>query len=217
MLSRVLALALCGTLLAATATKAQDAPSANPLDAAPSQQSPIELFGETLIFFLPDWTDGLSTADVMNASTVDRQENSTQFLIEMVPSEQTLEEWRDIFAILAQKGDVSVASELDTIEANYMQGCDPARTLVVRSDRVENPPTDGSGYATVFCGAYAADSAQGEIGVFRVVRQGDVTARIYREWRGPAFDLADRANFPVSVERLRAINERMLATGFAGE
>ena len=180
-----------------------------------SGQSPIELFGETLIFHLPDWMAGKPPAEALAASKSQRQENEFQFLMEMVPADQEIGEWTDLFAILAQRGEVSVADELDTIERTYAGGCDPARTLIVRSDRIDHPPTDGNGFATVFCGAYAADSSKGEIGVFRIVRQGDVTARIYREWKGDAFALTDRDAFPVPMETLQAANARMLATGFA--
>ena len=179
-----------------------------------SERSPIDLFGETLVFFLPDWTEGKSVEETLAASKVERQQSGDVFRIEMIPADQEFSDWSDFQAILAQRGAVSVAAELNTIESLYRQGCDPARTLVVRSDRMENPPTDGTGFATVFCGAYAADPSKGEIGVFRVVRQGDVTARVYREWKGDAFDLDDRDSFPVSMDRVRDINDRMLATGF---
>ena len=183
-------------------------------EAQVSPRSPIELFGETLVFFLPDWLEGSDVAALMAGSKVERQQTETMFRIEMIPADQEFSDWRDIQAILAQRGDVNVADELNTIEQLYREGCAAERTLVVRSDRMDDPPSDGSGFATVFCGAYAADPTKGEIGVFRVVRQGDVTARVYREWKGPAFELTDRAGFPVPLETLQGINAQMLATGF---
>ena len=179
-----------------------------------SSRSPIELFGETLVFFLPDWVDGKDVAEAVAGTKLHRKQNETVFLLEMTPSDQTLADWRDLQAVLAQRGDVSVEQELDTIEANFRAGCVPDVTAVIRSDKVDEPPTDGSGYATVFCGAYVDDPKRGEIGAFRVVRKGEVTARVYREWKGPAFDPGDRDSFPVDLPKLQEINARLLATDF---
>lgn len=203
-------LALAALLLAAAAIPAA---ALSPMDQPAPNATFIELFGERLNYFHPDWTDGLDAAGVAEAVKVNRQENERAFLIEFVPADQTFETWTDLYAILARRGS-SVEAELDEIEANFRGGCEPSQLLVLRSDRMENPPPVEGGFATVICGAYSFDPSRGQVAVFRVVEQGGVTARVYREWRGPAFEATTRENAPVAMDAVGGANRRLLATDF---
>lgn len=199
-------LALAAVLLTAAVVPAAAQPSAN--------ATFIELFGERLNYFHPDWTDGLDAAGVAAAVKVNRQENERAFLIEFVPADQTFQAWTDLYAILARRGS-SIEAELGEIEANFRGGCEPDQLLVLRSDRMENPPPVEGGFATIICGAYSFDPSRGQVAVFRVVEQGGVTARVYREWRGPAFEAIARENASVAMDAVGEANRRLLATDFA--
>ena len=200
--------ALAALMLLAVPVQAQDR--------VQSRANPtfIDLFGERLNYTHPDWTDGAPPDELLGAMKVSRQENERQFLIELIPADQTFEAWTDLFAVMAKR-EGSVGAELDEIEANFTGGCAPDQLLILRSDRMENPPPVEGGFATVICGAYSFDPTRGQVAAFRVVEKNGVTARLYREWRGPAFDAATRENAPVAMGDVAEVNRRLLAADFS--
>ena len=174
----------------------------------PVRGATTNLYGQFLSFLPPAWA-------VRDAAGNRKQGRST-FLLEFVPKAEGFERWTKLFGLKArQSAQHTVGAEAAEIERLFRSGCDPRRTVLLRSGYNGVPvPPDGGVLFTIFCGAFRNDDARGEIAVMRVMKRADVTVRLYQEWRGASFDPADRESHPALAAEVAAANRRLSRARF---
>ncbi|MEM1039478.1 MAG: hypothetical protein AAGI12_08400 [Pseudomonadota bacterium] len=201
-----------------TAPTLRQAPGAAPLTPMrPNQRlsnanGVIRLFDSVLLFPLPDWTT-LNTSTAMQASRFNRRQQPGVFALEAIPRDETFQNWKNIYALLAiQNFRGGPARNMMLAEDNFQQGCAPGTVRTVRGTAREGVPT-----LLVACGAYAKQPDMGEVGVFVFLQRGNTAVRLYREWRGPAFDPDDTNAWPVERTQLMKVFNQLQAARLRGQ
>lgn len=187
--TRRLGLLLGFTLLAAPQAMAEDTKITQVMN----------LWGHTLSFPPPSWAAAPGDAAKADTSEINRQENETSFLLEMVPKAEGFDRWTRIYGVAAHRGSSwSLEAAESEVVGNYQSGCNDVK--------VEPLPGISEGaLAVLYCGSYKDNPKGGQVGVFRVMTAGDVAVRVYEEWRGASFKPQDGATLPVAAEELQAM------------
>ncbi|MEO0545748.1 MAG: hypothetical protein AAF035_02260 [Pseudomonadota bacterium] len=172
----------------------------------------IRLFDSVLLYPLPDWTP-LNTSTAMQASRFKRGQQPGVFSLQAIPREETYQDWKNLYALLAiQNFRGGPARNMMLAESNFQQGCAPGTVRMERGTAREGVPT-----LLVACGAYAKQPDMGEVGVFVFLQRGNTAVRLYREWRGPAFDPDDTAAWPVERPQLMKVFNQLQAARLRGQ
>ncbi|MEL6966456.1 MAG: hypothetical protein AAGM04_03660 [Pseudomonadota bacterium] len=183
-------------------------------DPAPEAKTPrslnsvngvIRLFGTVLVYPLPDWTP-LNT-NALKASRFNRQQRPGVFALQAIPKTETGNNWRNLYGILAiERFRGGPLRHLAITEGNFRQNCAADRLRLTQGTARVGVPT-----LFVACGAYTKDQTQGQIGVFVFLQNGQTAVRLYREWRGPAFDPDKQDSWPVDRAQLKTVFENLQA------
>ena len=180
-----------------------DSPNSQPI--RKSNVGSIRIFDSRLIHPMPDWLPQEIKANPMSLTRVSRQEGKNTFQIQMVPKEESITEWRNLFAIMGlQNYGGTNATHARDIVRGFRVGCKPSN-LNVR-------PLQGNpkiALLVVICGSFAREPEIGEVGVFVLLQRGKTAVRLYREWRGPAFRSEDPSQWLVTTRSLDRIIKAM--------
>jgi len=164
----------------------------------------IRLFDSVLIYPLPDWTK-LNSSKALQSSRYNRLQQPGIFALEAVPIEETHTNWKNQYALLAiQNFRGGPVRNMQLTERNFQEGCAAGTVRMVHGVAREGVPT-----LLVACGAYAAKADTGEVGVFVFLQRGQTAVRLYREWRGPAFDPDDSKTWPVNRAQLMKVFKQL--------
>ncbi|MFT6658830.1 MAG: hypothetical protein ACJAZW_001995 [Maritalea sp.] len=189
--------------LSPTAAQAEEPPNHN-----------VMLYGNLLLFHGPSWVSSVENS--IELSEISRKNEKTHFLLELIPKNEKFESWSKIFAVLAEP-DKSLTPEIIAEQTYGVYGgaCNDAVFDSVQLPKTGNSGTQLSGYLFVIhCPSYRNDPKRGQITAYRILKSGDVTARVYQEWRGPAYDVQDKASWPASFNEISLMVQRLLATSF---
>ena len=172
----------------------------------------VKLFDSVLVYPLPDWSPTEVSSNPLTASRFNRTQKGNVFSLEMVPKEDDFKSWTNLYGVVGManfRG--STQQHANLIVNQFRTGCRPSNLAV----------KPGSGNNTkavivVACGSYNQKREQGEIAAFVLFKNGNTSARIYREWRGKAFQAEVTSTWPVSEEEVRRVLRTMAASTLSG-
>ena len=119
-------------------------------------------------------------------------------ITEFIPEGQSFDNWQELFAIMIEEDiELSLAQYQSQQVGRYMGACD------MEPHHVYSFETDPS-YALfiVFCGSYKASPQAGEMAVFFMTSTGPHFIKIYRHFRGAAFDPHDTTQWPAEQAQM---------------
>lgn len=199
------ALAVLALSLATSQAFAQGETLRDLMPEPPRAQSPakgfeatIRLFDSVLIHPLPDWMPREIQGDPMSSTLFSRQEKGNVFRMEMVPKEETFQDWRNLYAVMGLRNyPGTISDHARQIITLFRSGCSPSN-LAIR------PPQGNANIALLIiaCGSFSRQAGMGEVAVFVLLHRGKTAVRLYREWRGKAFRAEDRGQWPVKRKTL---------------
>jgi len=184
---------------------------------ASGQNSPnhnVMLYGNLLLFHGPSWVS--SDENSLELSEVSRKNGKTFFLLELIPKNERFENWSKIFAVLAESNKTLTPEIIaEQTYSVYGGACNDTIVDHVQLAKSENSSAQAAGYLFVIhCPNYRNAPQRGQITTYRILKSGDVTARIYQEWRGPAYDVQDKTSWPASFDEISLMVQRLSATLF---
>lgn len=161
----------------------------------------IRLFDSLLIHPLPDWSPREVESDPLSATRFDRQRGENIIRQEMVPVEETFKDWRNLYGLMGLRNYPGTnAAHAGQIVRLFRTGCSPSNINI--------QPLHGNermALQVVACGSFSRQPDIGEVAVFVLLKRGTTAARLYREWRGPAFRAEDPGQWPVKRNTLRHV------------
>ncbi len=172
----------------------------------------VRLFDSVLVYPLPDWSPTEASSNPVTASRIKRSQKGNLFSLEMVPKEEEFKSWTNLYGVVGManfRG--SNQQHANLIVNQFKAGCRPSN-LAVRPGSGNNKKA----VIVVACGSYTTKRDQGEIAAFVLFKNGNTSARIYREWRGKAFQAQVTSTWPVSEEEVRRVLRTMAASTFDG-
>ena len=169
----------------------------------------------SLELHVPTWGQGAGGSDASQLQLVRTSGGPTVEVLELIPSSESIDAWTRMLAamVVAQPGYDTPTLEY-SISAAFQQGCTPD-TLSLGIAKPANGNLPRVLYAV--CGRYADGltgtvTGQGEVLIATVYQTEKGAVKVYQEWRGPAFDPREPAQWPVdsteldwSIEALQAV------------
>jgi hypothetical protein len=165
----------------------------------------VKLFDSVLVYPLPDWSPTERSAQPLTASRFNRSQKGNVFSLEMVPKEESFKDWTNLYGVVGManfRGSNQQHAKL--IVNQFKTGCRPSNLSV--------KPGGGNNKKAVIvvaCGSYTKKRDIGEVAAFVLFRNGNTSARLYREWRGKAFQAEVPSTWPVSEEEVRRVLRTM--------
>lgn len=151
----------------------------------------INLYGQTLKFPAPNWVPNNHPKGGIKLSKLNKIQKGNLFLFEMVPMSEDFQNWKTFYGVAAQRdGRMDVQSMEKQVVASYAKAC---TKLDVEHVQIAKQGT----LILLYCLSYKSNNRVGELGVFRIIKSGDVTVRVFHEWRGAAFVREDKESWPV--------------------
>lgn len=172
----------------------------------------VRLFDSVLVYPLPDWSPTEASSKPLTASRFKRSQKGGIFSLEMVPKDEDFKKWRNLYGVVGManfRG--STQQHANQIVSQFKTGCRPSNLSI-------RPGSGNSKKAVIVvaCGSYAQKRDEGEIAAFVLFQNGKTSARIYREWRGKAFQAEVTSTWPVSEEEVRRVLRTMAASTLTG-
>ncbi len=169
-------------------------------------QGRVRLFDSILVHPLPDWTPKEIQANPTGATRFNRQLNDNAFRLEMVPKDESLSDWRNLYAIMGFRG-VKEPTEghVRKLVSGFQRDCNPSN-LNIR-------PVSGNANAALLiaaCGSLTRQSNSGEVAAFLLLRRDETVVRLFRVWRGPAFRSEDPGQWPVTPKSFDRVVNAMI-------
>lgn len=203
-ITRAIALtaAVCLTIAQAPDSAAQ----ASGGTAAPKMSQVMRVYDATLSYPPPMWVK--SQDDLLNASSVYPEQNKNVFVQEQIQRKETLANWTQMLKVVgnqtsdAQK--IGVPGAMTGSVSNYRAACgaDKVALHIFRQDAA-------TAVFLVMCGNtpngpknIGYGDGVGEISVGRIFVVKNTIIQVLYSWRGPKFDIANPATYPVAVETL---------------
>ena len=172
----------------------------------------VRLFDTVLVYPLPDWSPTERSSNPLKASKFNRTQKGNIFSLQMVPKEEEFKSWRNLYAIVGVANfPGNTRSHADQIIKQFRAGCRPSNLSIRPGSGNRN-----KAIIVIACGSYARKQDEGEIAAFVIFQHGKTAVRIYREWRGPAFQAGTSATWPVSPEEVQRVLRTMHASTLTG-
>ncbi|MDD9908727.1 MAG: hypothetical protein OXR62_03460 [Ahrensia sp.] len=165
----------------------------------------VTIFDSVLVHPMPDWLPKEIQANPIRSTKINRSRDERSLLLEMIPREETFEDWRNLYTIIGFRdypGDN--ASHARAIMRQFRDNCSPSNLMI--------GPLQGNPRLAMLvtaCGSFARQRDMGEVAAFVLLQNGKTVARLAREWRGPAFRSEDPNQWPVSRASIQRIIQTM--------
>lgn len=179
---------------------------------APLREEPnvlhLEALGQRLSMPTPDWLEDeeRSSGAVLPPIETIYRADEQQAVLQILPKGETEALWNTHYGVILTAGaDQPLTEVRDAVVGNYGRSCQPARTAFFQLGEDDGETLAPLGFV---CGAYRGNltglSGKGEVMVMTFKRSASGTALVFQEWRGPAFDPAIPASWPVPTDRVES-------------
>jgi len=175
----------------------------------------VRLYDTVLKFPAPSWiAKNSNDAKLLSQAKTSRQQTKHSFMLEMIPSAESFDKWKQLFGINAfyiGEKTVPLAYLINNSIHTFRSACGQKYLRVISTIKkrgafetlfifCENSPhaPAQSGYA----------NGIGEIGLFHFMRSKHVLVKVYSEWRGKQFAFKNQATWPVKKSTLIEMKRR---------
>ncbi|MEP4380644.1 MAG: hypothetical protein ABJ215_07260 [Alphaproteobacteria bacterium] len=176
----------------------------------------IELYDVVLTYPQPAWITGdIDPEKLLDRSEFYRNHAGSQFVLEQIPVGQAFESWMSLYAVTAEEFGVrqkaSMGDFIDLAAEQNGLACAEGEFGVQTLNLTE---TDSM--LAMVCGSTAGGPTNvgygpdvGEVSVWRFLIYEDTYVKVYQRWRGGAFGIDDRDDWPVTEAELQEMVRRM--------
>lgn len=168
----------------------------------------IHLYNNVVNFPIPIWQQKAMLVDGQCQSEGSEQTSKTyrkempgQIIVEMIPKNETFENWTHLFAILAYHAPKTpTVKQMQNISRSiFIESC---KKLSI-SDQVFTKITHKATLETYICSGLD-DSQEGEILVKYIgILPNGLIINIYQEWKSKGLQISDPKTWPISQETLK--------------
>lgn len=165
----------------------------------------LDTVEHTVTMPVPAWGEGEGGDDLSALQLVRTDVSPTAEVMEVIPADEDINNWtRMIAALTVNSPEYTAAAHEDNLISSFEKGC--VRDTLQMGTAM---PDDGdlARVVIIVCGAYqtgpvGTSDGMGEVLIASMLGTEAGAVRIYQEWRGPAFDAADKASWPVAQDEL---------------
>jgi hypothetical protein len=192
-------------LLAATLVGAPAALAADHKITIKGEVMSTDMLSYRLSLPAPDWGDGLTGARAVQEAVATRTVQDNTDLLSFVGPGQGAGQWTHRYAVLALKAPNAMGQHVLGTLNDIRQACAPD-TLSLQTTKAT--ATGQPDLTLLLCGRFlegsvpAALNGEGEVMLVVVAGDKDEAAKVWEEWRGPAFDIGNPATWPVDEKQL---------------
>lgn len=167
----------------------------------PEATSVINLYDVTFTYGVPPWVSG--TANILKEVKPYRSQKGDDFIYELIPADESFENWSTLFAVSAMRNNRSVPV---TTWRDY--GLDLMRTSCQGYRELTYLVNENVALLQVFCPRVKGmpmkgyEGGMGEIGLFAFIVHDTILIKHYVEWRGQAFDIDNPLEWPVEQSEI---------------
>ena len=173
-----------------------------------------EIYGTTVIYPAPSWIgDDVDPKTVIGLSEAFRSQQDPVFSLEWIPKGERYGQWSKLFAVFGQQADTRSVSLKQFASVSLRPffavcGRDGLKIEMLKQTETLTAflllcPDTPNGAAFPGYG-----KGVGEIGLFHFHKADGVFLKVYQEWRGPAYKVADPETWPVTMEELNRMVAR---------
>ncbi|MGB1208949.1 MAG: hypothetical protein ACPG7W_07125 [Paracoccaceae bacterium] len=169
----------------------------------------LQTFSTATVFAPPPWasaTDAVMAESEIFQNGQEHDNGSKTYILEFIPKGQSFDAWTQMHALMAQVPAQPAADHYAQQIAIYEQAC-------TTMDHEHVVALDDHQAGVVLCGAYADDPTTGEVFVINQVARHGTAVKVYYHKRGPAFDVADPATYPLPLSSIADVLADLSATG----
>lgn len=185
------------------------------VDAAAVPQQ-INLYDVLLQYPQPAWISGqIAPGDLIDRSEFFKQQTGPQFILEQIPAGESFARWTQLFAVVAEQlgaGQVvPMGTFVDLAVASNREACArdgfafqplgaserDAIVLMVCGSTENGPPDVGYGPGV------------GEVSLWRFIVYKNTYMKLYQRWRGAAFGIDERGDWPINDAGLQEMFRRI--------
>jgi hypothetical protein len=161
----------------------------------------VQANGHMVTLPMPAWiASGTDGDDLSDQVQVFRQIMPGGELVEVIAADGAFDSWQHMTAAFVMDREAfPLDMHIKLLVAAFEQNCEEDK---LRFQVLEPAVENGEPVALLVCAAFSADNTQtgeglGEVMAVTIVQSPAATARIYAEWRGPAFDADKSDTWPV--------------------
>lgn len=170
-------------------------------DKPQSITSVINLYGVAFSYGSPPWIE--VAINIAKESKFYKNQQGRDFIYEAIPSDETFENWKTMYAVKARKArqNVTLTAWEDSNINVFKKACQDVKIKYLVMDV-------NVSFAQIICpkvvnfNLHGYENGVGEVGLFAFLKHDNVFISHYIEWRGDAFDAHDRESWPVDEEQL---------------
>lgn len=170
-----------------------------------AEQLVFDAMGQQLVLPPPDWRelDGTAPEALLDLVSAYFNEDQSQARIEIYPRGEGEALWTRLYgARIFNQPSLALPNLRSAIIDVYSRACRPETVALFQLEPDDGDMIPPMGFV---CGAYLdmpGYAGQGEVMITGFYRSEMGVAMVFQEWRGPAFDPADSATWPVTTAEI---------------